>query len=231
LAVLGLLAISEVVERYRRLSQIEKSCNRSLALLESRFTDRASAMAFFQKPPTLDNYISGAHQIDLCGVTLTSTINKQFSNIREALRAGANIRILIVDPDSLGLQMSAARSEEPDDVDYFRRKLSATIRDLEYLQKSWLGYKADQKLRPGNFAVRLITFAPSFGIISFDATRHNGTVFIEVYSHRIGYDTPPTFDLTFHRDGEWYKYFNEQFEQMWADAKTWEPTNETEVRG
>ncbi len=223
LGVLGLLAISEIVERYHRLNHIKKSSDRTLALLESRFTDRASAIAFFQKPPGFEAYINAAHQIDMCGVSLTSTINKQFSNLREALRLGSNIRVLIVDPDSLGLQMSAARSEEPEDVDYFRRRLDATFRDLEYLHKSWIEYKSDMKLKVGTLSVRLVSYAPSFGIISFDPNRRNGAVFLEIYPHRYGYGTPPTFDLNLHRDGEWYKYFIEQFEQMWKDAKPWQP--------
>ncbi len=56
LGVLALLAMSEVVERYRRLNSIQKAVNRSLAFLESRFTDRPSALAFFEKPPSFDNY-------------------------------------------------------------------------------------------------------------------------------------------------------------------------------
>lgn len=52
-------------------------------------------------------------------------------------------------------------------------------------------------------------------------------MFVEVYPHRAGYGTPPTFDLTLHRDGEWYKYFVEQFEQMWEDAKLWQPKAES----
>lgn len=170
LAVLGLLATSEIVERYRRLNHIEKSSNRILALLESRFTDRASAISFFQKPPSFENYINGAHQIDMCGISLTSTINKQFSNLRESLKAGANIRILVVDRDSLGLQMSAARSEEPDDVDYFRRRLDATFRDLEYLYKSWVEYQTDTNSGAGSLSIRLISYAPSY-LVSLVLTR------------------------------------------------------------
>ena len=78
LGVLGLLATSEIIERYRRLNSINKSVKRALSLLESRFTDRPSAIAFFEKPPRLDSYVQAAEQIDLCGVTLSSTINKLF---------------------------------------------------------------------------------------------------------------------------------------------------------
>jgi hypothetical protein len=225
LGVLALLATSEIVERYRRLNSIEKAVNRSLSFLESRFTDRPSAIAFFQKPPSLDHYIQSANQVDLCGVTLTSTLNKQFGNLRERLQAGAKIRILVVDPDSVALKMSAERSISPDDTDYYRVRLDATFREIAYLFKRLEEFKAIQGNSPkaGNLYVRLLSYAPSFGIISFDTHQDNGIVFIEIYPHKFGHKSPPTFDLMPKRDGNWYTYFVDQFDEMWNAAKPREP--------
>lgn len=225
LGVLALLATSEIVERYRRLNSIEKTVNRSLSFLESRFTERPSAIAFFQKPPNLDHYVQGANQVDLCGVTLTSTLNKQFGNLRERLQAGAKIRILLVDPNSVALKMSAERSTSPDDTDYYRVRLDAAFREIGYLFKRLEEFKAMEgnSLKVGNLSVRLLSYAPSFGIISFDAHQDNGIMFVEVYPHKFGHKTPPTFDLMPKRDGNWYTYFVEQFDEMWNAAKPWEP--------
>ncbi len=225
LGILALLATSEIVERYRKLNSIEKAVNRSLSFLESRFTDRTSAIAFFQKPPSLDHYVQSANQIDLCGVTLTSTLNKQFGNLRERLEAGAKIRILVVDPDSVALKMSAERSTSPDDTDYYRVRLDAAFREIAYLFKRLEEFKAVQgnSSKAGNLYVRLLSYAPSFGIISFDTQQDNGIAFIEVYPHKFGHKSPPTFDLIPRRDGDWYTYFVDQFDEMWNAAKPWEP--------
>jgi hypothetical protein len=198
LGVLGLLATSEIVERYRRLNSIEESTKRALALLESRFTDRPSAIAFFEQPPRFDSYVQGANQIDLCGVTLSSTINKLFGNLRERLKQGAKIRLLVIDPDSLAPNMAARRSDEPDDVDYYRTRLEASLRDIDHLHNSWQEHRAqqDSTLKRGNFSVRLLSYAPSFGFLGFDAGRPNGIMFIEVYPQGRGYESPPTFNLT-----------------------------------
>jgi hypothetical protein len=225
LGVLALLATSEIVERYRKLNGIEKAVNRSLSFLESRFTDRPSAIAFFQKPPSLDPYIQSANQIDLCGVTLTSTVNKQFGNLRERLQMGAKIRILVIDPGSTALKMTAERSTSPDDTDYYRVRLDATLREIAYLFKSWEEFKALQggSSEAGNLSVRLLSYAPSFGVISFDANQDNGIVFVEIYPHKFGFKSPPTFDLMPKRDGNWHKYFVDQFDEMWNVAKPWQP--------
>jgi len=227
LGVLALLATSEIVERYRKLNIIEKSVNRSLSFLESRFTERPSAIAFFKKHSSLDQYVVSANRIDLCGVTLTSTLNKQFGNLRERLQAGASIRILVADPDSSALEMSAARSESPDDVDYHRVRLDATLREIGYLFKSWEEFKTLQggSSKTGGLYVHLLSYAPSFGIISFDANQDNGVALVEIYPHKFGYKSPPTFDLTPQRDGNWYRYFIDQYEEMWNTAKSWQPKN------
>jgi hypothetical protein len=224
LAVLGLLATSEIIERYRRLNSIYNSNQRILNLLEGRFTDRPSALAFFNKLPSLDSYIISANQIDLCGVSLTATINKQFSNLRDRLKEGADIRILVADPNSLALSMSATRSGSPEDTEYFHKRVEATFNDLAYITKSLRENQESDSSKKGNLSVRLMAFSPSFGILSFDAHRANGIVFVELYPH-YRYGTQPTFDITFQRDGEWYKHFVEQFEQIWADAKPWTPAS------
>lgn len=133
LAVLGLLAISEVVERNRKLSKIEKANERAAALIESHIVGKPSAKAFFEPPPVdeLEGLIKNAHTIDLCGFSLTATLNKQFSNLRERLAHGATIRILVADPspNALAIQMGTLRSEDPTNTDYFTKRLSASFED------------------------------------------------------------------------------------------------------
>jgi hypothetical protein len=219
LGVLGLLALSEFIERYRRLSSIEKTSKQTLLLLENRLADRPSALSFFTKLPDLGLYIEKANQIDFCGVTLTSTINRQLSKLRERLNQGAIIRILIADPESLALKMSDLRSEDPAG-EYYRQKLETTLQDLEYLHQFQLRLGTAAKSK---FEVRLLQFAPSFGIFNFDAHRPNGNTIVEMYPHVSGWGVEPCFDLASKRDGVWYNYFVEQFEHMWKGAKPWQP--------
>lgn len=227
LAVLGLLATSEITERYRRLKSIQVGNRRILLLLEGRFTDRASSLVFFRKTPNLDSYMEVANKIDLCGVSLTATVNKQLSNLRERLNDGASIRVLIADPNSLAPKMSAARSGISP-AEYFHKRLEATLNDLKYVYDSQLEPRPTDPTRRGSFSVRLMPFTPSFGILSLDPNRPNGTVFIELYPH-YKYGIQPAFDLTFHRDGEWYNYFINQFEQMWTNAIPWVPANSSKA--
>jgi hypothetical protein len=115
--------------------------------------------------------------------------------------------------------MSDLRSEDPAG-EYYWQKLETTLQDMEYLHHFQVRQGTEAK---GKFEVRLLQFAPSFGIFSFDAHRSNGTVIVEVYPHVSGWGVEPCFDLNLKRDGVWYNYFTDQFEYVWKGAKPWQP--------
>lgn len=229
LGVLGLLAISEIVERYRKLNKIERNSENIYSLLKDKMLERPSATAFFQQPESLEEdihtYITNANKIDLCGLTLTNTINKNLSIIRERLRQGSKVRILIADPKSLAPKMSSLRSEDPNDLSYFKGRLDTTLKDIDFLFRDWTSWKIQNPRlsKKGDLSVRLLSYAPSFGIRCFDGNESDGNIIVDVHPHKSGFSSPPTFSLTHKRDERWYGYFQSQFEQMWADAKEWKP--------
>ena len=217
LGVVGLLALSELVERYRRLTTIDKTTKQVWELLNNRLADHPSALAFFHKLPDFDSYVQRANQIDLCGIALTSTVNRQLSNLQEQLLQGATIRILIIHPNSSDALITAeARSEIPS-IDYYRSKLATTLQEMIYLQQfqSKIG-------QTGSLEVRLLKYPPSFALYSFDAGRPSAQLFVEIYPHIIGWGDTPVFNLMPGRDGKWYEYFVKQFEAMWERASKWE---------
>lgn len=219
--VLALLATSEIFERYRRLSKIEKSAGKLVEMVQKEIIDRPSASRFFEPTPVLDVYVKNAHTIDLMGLSLTSTLNKQLSNLREANKNGATVKIIVANPasKSLAVKMSTLRSEEPDNEGYYQKRLASSFEDIEYLYRS----RQSSSTTAGNFEVHLLNYAPSFGIMAFDVNQPNGIIFVEVYPHGSGYDTQISFSLTKKRDGEWFNYFYGQFKDIWEHTSTWEP--------
>lgn len=67
-------------------------------LLNRLEQDHPSAEKFFQKPPDIEPLIHAAQSIDLCGVSLTSTINRQVTRLRDSFLEGKALRLLIIDP-------------------------------------------------------------------------------------------------------------------------------------
>jgi hypothetical protein len=183
-----------------------------------------SARDFFKKPPSpleLQVYIEDAKKIDMCGVTLTSTLNRNFSDLRQRLFDGADLRIIICSPDRETLQGAAKRSESGS-VAYYQKRLESSLDDIEYLYKNLQDYK-DTNNKPGNLSVGFLPYTPSFGIIGSQSVNNNRVLIIEMYPHHKGYDKPPNFILTPENDGYWFDYFQSQFEEMWKKTKPWQP--------
>jgi len=231
--LLGVVVLFFLVQRFFLADEWGLSDRIEQLVRRLELSERPSARDFFVKAPALDDYVRSAMQIDMCGVTLTSAVNKQFGNLRERLAQGATLRLLIADPDSLALEMSAQRSEVPEDVGYYLKRLEATLKDVAYLERGGFGSEEQEMQRAnqnrGSFSVHLLPYAPSFGIYRFETAAGKSDILVELYTHASGYVNPPIFALTPERDGAWYDYFAKQFDDMWQRAKPWEPGSETDV--
>lgn len=219
-ATLAILAIGLIRDRMHR-----EALREQIAELKMSLPDRPSAVSFFRTRPDFLAFIQKASQIDLCGVTLTNTINMQSSVLRERLESGAKIRVLLIDPESQAIEMSAQRSEDPKDTAYYHRRLESSLSDLAYLHKHVEGLKQNRKraAKPGTLSVRLLSYAPSFGMTSLDPQKKQGILYVELFPHKLGHKMAPKFELTSGNDKKWYAYFLEQFEQMWESARPWSP--------
>jgi hypothetical protein len=218
---LGLVSVGLIRDRHNRELLADQ-----VAELKKCLPEHPSSEAFFRKTPDLGPLIKAADQVDLCGVTLTTTINRHSAMLRTHLENGGKLRILLIDPKSKAIEMSAQRSLSVKDTEYYRERLKTTLRDIAYLIKYT---QAANLSKPKNgkasgVEVRLLSYAPSFGISSFDTRKRKGILFIEMYSHKYGFNLSPTFQLTPGNDGKWYRYFAGQFEEMWKAASVWDPT-------
>ncbi len=189
-------------------------------LLNRLDRERPKAEKFFQKLPDIGPMIQEADAIDLCGVSLTSTINRHFTLLRDSLAEGTPVRLLIIDPRSTAVEMANARSESQD-IEYYRKRLDASLSDIGYLWEKQEGFVNEGNA--GAFEIRLLPYAPSFGLQIFRRARSKGQMNVEIYPHHGGYGAPPIFTLDESDDSLWYAYFQDQFEDMWARAAEWSP--------
>lgn len=218
---LGVVAFGLIRDRLNR-----EVLAKQIAELKKSLPDQPSAMAFFHPMRDFDLHLKAATQIDLCGVSLTNTISTQFPILRERIGSGINLRVLVIDPKSHAIEMTSERSMNPKDTMYYQRRLESAFSDLTYLHKYAEDMKHTRNEGPkvGSISVRMLSYAPSFGLTSLNAAKKDGVIIVEIYPHKLGFKTPPTFVLTPEKDKDWYTYFIGQFEQMWKTANPWDPT-------
>ena len=124
LAVLGLIAVSGLWDRNRRLRRIEKLSEESRDLVLRRLSGKVRAGDFFQSGRQLsDQTFASATTIFLSGVTLSGTTREYAHILGQRLVAGASIRIIIVEPVDSVLQDIVLRSWAETTPDYYRDRL------------------------------------------------------------------------------------------------------------
>ena len=190
---------------------------------------KTSAIDFFEEKIDLSEYHKKSTQIELCGVTLSSDINANFTLFREKILNGHNIKFMLIDPESLAPKISSLRSEDEGNDKYYRRKLDVVFGDLEYLIKSINDSNLENKTI-GQLEVKLLPYPPSFAINRF--TKQNGEqeLIIELYTHKVGYDSPPMFKLNNKEDKKWFNHFSAQYDAMWDATEYWKPNKKVEEK-
>lgn len=218
---LTFLAVSLIRDRLNR-----EALSGQIFELRKSLPDRPSATAFFRPMQDFEVRLKNATKIDLCGVSLTSMISTHFATLRSRIEAGAELRILVIDSKSSAIEMTSERSTNPKDTMYYRRRLDSTFSELTYLNKfaSDMKQKGRKGSKTGSLSVKLLSYAPSFSIVSLDSSDKEGLVQVEIFPHKFGFKARPVFTLSLDKDGEWYTYFVEQFEQMWNTATPWDPS-------
>lgn len=205
LAVLALLAASGLASRHQA-DEIKLRLDR---LQEAQASHIPAERFLSTRYPALDSEISSATEIWLVGVTLTRTVRNLLPILDRKLKAGASIRVVLLDMDSAAQAEAVARSRRADS-DFYRHRLSSTIDLLRVLAPSARS-EADLQLR-------VVPFVPTFGMCLIDATQEHGRIHVEMYQHRT-LEANPSFTLLANRDGKWYGLFAGQFDTLWDSAR------------
>lgn len=170
--------------------------------------------------PTVEE-IRAAKTVDLCGVTLSSTIKRNTSTMFERCMDGAIFRILLLDHKIPANLDNAAKRSELASEEFYARALSGLEQDLTLLCDR---LREKQATAPsgassdGYLEVRALPILPSYAITSIDAAEQDGRVHIEVYPYRDS-SKCPTFLLSSSGDDEWKQFFRLQFENLWETSR------------
>ncbi|MCA9994497.1 MAG: hypothetical protein KDE56_02045 [Anaerolineales bacterium] len=177
------------------------------------------AASYLMTAPELGARLGGllqeATRIDLIGVVLAGAIKNNLNIIYDSVRAGKHYRVVVVDPESVGLANSVARSRIKDKP-YYLEAIGGVVADMVRLQRA-----IEVENLSGSVQVRLLQHSPPFGLKAFDSNKPNGRIYVEIYANQAAHS--PVIELEAERDGEWYQYFLQQFDIIWKQSKPIEP--------
>jgi hypothetical protein len=224
LGVLGLLAISGVWDRNRRLSRIERFAREGRDLVERRLNEKARAGDFFSSESERQipsDVFSSATRILISGISLTRTAREYMFTLGQRLVAGATVRVMIVDPGSEQvLAELALRSVGDTTSEYWRNRLDTVVTIVQAIAKT-PGSK-------GTLSIGFLPYIPSFGLILVDSNESHGFGFAEIYHHK-SIEPTPFFEFQKSEDPYWFDYFSRQAEILWNSCRVEELSRAVEV--
>jgi len=211
LGVLGLLAVSGLWERNRRLHRIEKLAEEGRDLASRYLSRKVYASDFFLSDRRLSvKELSSANTIYFVGKVLTRTSREFMYVLGQRLAAGATIRFVILDPESETVLQQAVLQSFEAPIEFWRDTLRTTETVIEALAKT-----PNSK---GKIEIGYLPYIPSFGLSLVDPDQAHGICFVELYQHRSA-EPHPTFEVRASDDPHWFKFFKDQFEKMWESCR------------
>jgi hypothetical protein len=200
LALLAVLAFSQIRSR-RQIADIAKGQHSDpLSIFQSEF------------PGDLEARRGSAASLLLIGMSMTRTVQVgSLTVLRQMLRSGGRIRVLLIDPADEPLVRAASEHRQHGiTAGRLRRRIEATLDELVMLREA----------TDGDLQIRVTTFVPQMGISVMDAEDPDGLIVLQHYEHRPAGESAPIFSLRA-ADGFWYEHFAAEAERLWDDGTPW----------
>jgi hypothetical protein len=197
LAVLGLLAVATLGNRYR----LEESLN----------TLNQTHSGLFQEklPAALEADMEKSREMWLVGVTLNRTLNTHFTLLEKKLSRGDRVRVLLVHPEGPSAEMLAMREYRRYTAERIRSLIRDSLSDLCHLQATY------EKLE-----IRVVAYPLSFGGVVINPESASGILYLEHYPFKTPGGSQPKFVLEA-KDGRWYHFFKLELETIWQNSTPW----------
>jgi hypothetical protein len=196
LAVLGLLAITSLGNRYR-IEELLQGQSRSIG-------------SFYMEeyPSSYRDDFKVAEELWLIGVSLRRTVN--YRKIEQKLRKGHKINILLVHPEGAGIEMAVARN-------YARREVEPKSSEIRFNLQLLCDLG---KISPEKLKVRTIQYPLAYGVTAVNPDTASGVLYLEHYCFRTASDSLPRFVLRA-GDGQWYDFFKKEIRALWDAGVGW----------
>ena len=171
-----------------------------------------AAESFFRDDlPDMRERLRSAKTIAVSGMTLSGSSGTYRKELKDCLERGGEVRVVILDPNQPAVDVAANRYSKHQNVNKLRKECEHALGNFETL------LKRNGKLEP--IQIRSCNAVPPYGIWLIDADSRNAEIWVKIYPYRG--DITPAFQLLPRKDGDWFEFFQEQFELLWKNSADW----------
>lgn len=193
ITLLVLIAWDALIARIGTLERIESKLDSSTSSASLR------SRKLMLKTP---EQAAAAGEVCICAIHASSAINSHAGFLREKLRGGLKLRVVLLNPHSPNSRAwDSITHKEPGATS---REIEATLSTLRMLAGE----------PNGHVQVKMVDFLLPFSMFGVDLERPSGEITVEYQSFGVSIDQRPHVRLLRSERNEWYDYYVDQFRMV-----------------
>jgi len=198
ISILIIMAIGNIRDRNKLYNDIQETTEKTLAeIINSKIYDVDGAdQLFTAKKSKISERIESGTTIDVLGITLSTSVGDLLEKIKERVKVGSEIRIIIIDSDSEEVlsQLVKVSWSKKAKIQKYKSMIDNTI---DLIKELGIENKFNGSLKIG-----LLPFIPNFGLTLIDSNQENAYGIVTLYTQLRNIkrfftisskDTPKTF--------------------------------------
>jgi hypothetical protein len=215
IGILIIMAIGNLRDRRNRFRQMQETVEQTLQEVEgNKIYEVAGADKFFSegRHEFHNKMIPIASSIAISGITLSGTVGRILDPLKDRLRAGAQVRVMMLDStadDALRQLVKCSWSK--------KAKVEKYVAMLENSSDLLKDIGSESGL-VGSFEIGYLPFVPSVGITLIESEHKSDTALVEIH-HQLR-KCSRGFQVDSSEDPESFQLYREQFELMWKECRT-----------
>lgn len=202
ITLLALIAIDALVERLQILEKIELKLNQ---LTPNNPLRKRNAIISPNK------FAADAFSIHMIAVSAISVSTQYLSFYKRKLEEGCNIQIVLLEPNEQVLQVLDIQVNDNYNT---KQHIESSIQALKSL--------TEFQTKENRCEIRLSKVFLPFSMVGIDFETSRGTMIVEYHGYKTTVDEQPHVLLAQEADNYWFKFYCDQFDQVWSDAQVLE---------
>jgi hypothetical protein len=204
-ALLGLVALTNMIERESRLSQVQATVAEVRQLLKD---SQSTTLFDNDKLPHPDTLLEGASEIFVAGAHSFNLLTRDPDRWREWLRNGKRVKVIAQNPWNKGLRFLAIPAHGYN-YETYKQNAESVIAELQSLSAAAPGMQ-----------IRLSDTCPTQGIVIIGNENGGSHMVVALYVPGCGSANRPTMILTRERDQKLFRLFYEKYYvHLWNESK------------
>lgn len=159
--------------------------------------------------PSFESQTRTANEINVVAVSGTTLFFSNLGAFEKRIKEGCKLRVILLNPGSNALEAWEMISKTP-----------TTASDIDSVLQILKGLMQLESAE-GTCEVRLSEALLPFSMVAVDMERETGEMVVEYHTYRTALEVRPHFHLTAHESQDWFRFYVQQFEQIWSESSLW----------